>query len=177
MQWFIGIGLFFVTMVVFVLVLCLFSPFELRISTENKTYQLKWLWLGKAWFMPGENDIIGIQFWLFKWEKNLFEALNSITKSKEEKKKPKVPEKRKGKFPLSLKQIKGMIRTFEIKRFRLAIDTGNPILTAQFFSVVGAIPKLRRAVYLNFQGINYLDLWVRNRFIFIVLFLFKSKFL
>jgi hypothetical protein len=177
MIWVLWLGLILAGLGILILLAALVSPLEMLVSSRSQTYQINWLWLGRAWINPGESSKIGVSFGLWRWEKDLIEALATVSKKSGKKKEPKLSKTGKKRFGFDFSLIKGIFKTFEIKRFQADLDFGDPVFTAQAFSVIGAIPVLRRSVHLNFRGINQIELWVRNRLIFILLFILKTKIL
>ena len=59
-------------------------------------------------------------------------------------------------------KILRVLKTFRVTAFTLALDTGDNVLNAQIFPLI-FFPPVRRHVFINFTGDNFLILKMRNR--------------
>ena len=136
----------------------LFAPLSIKADTYSNEYYLSWGGIGKAEFIPLPDDIL-IRLRLAFWKKELYPLHPSPPKAK---KKPHKKE-HKGGGPLPLRRMISVLKTFEIRDFRLEVDTDDYVWNACLYPVFYWIKPLQKYVALNFQGRNECRLLIRNR--------------
>ena len=79
---------------------------------------------------------------------------------KQKKKTGKKPS-RNPKFRVS--QLKGLLRSFRVKAFRLELDTGDPILNARLYPLFLLMDRRMGDIHMNFMNRNHILLQITNR--------------
>lgn len=139
----------------------LFVPLQLIIDTDNQLYAIK----AKGLFMANvewdDVEVIKVNIHTIFYRFNVY-PLRKSKKKKVKKLKTKAVDKPKKSVPF--KTVFNVIRTFEIKRFYLNIDTGNCISNAKLYPVISCLNYYTRShIDVNFQGRNTLYLTIENR--------------
>lgn len=151
-----------VLLVLLVLLLwVLFAPFSIKADTYSNEYYLSWGGVGKAELVPLPDDLL-IRLRVAFWKKEFYPLHFSAKKAKK-KEKPARSEKRKSRKPFPFRRLIHVLESFNIKYFRLEVDTDDFIWNARLWPVVYAIKPLRRHVSVNFEGRNECRLLIRNR--------------
>jgi hypothetical protein len=156
MLWYI-IGILFILSVLYLL----FLPLELVINTIQNQYYIKAGAIARARFAIDEN-------YLFRIELKAMGIPHTIypLKKKKRLKKDSEPEKKKraSRFKRSyINTAMRLIRSFELKRFSLYLDTGNCITNAKLFPVFAFLNYKGADFQVNFKGNNQLHLHLQNR--------------
>ena len=159
MLW-IVLGILFIFIVLYVL----FLPLDLIINTIQNQYYIRAGVLAKARFTVDEN-------YLFRIELRTLGIPHTIYPLRKQKriKKKTIAKKGKSRFKWSyMKTAVRLIRSFELKRFSLQLDTGNCITNAKLYPVFAYFNYLGSDLQVNFKGENQLHLHLQNRPIRIV---------
>ncbi len=159
MLW-IVLGILFILVVLYVLLL----PLDLVINTIQNQYYIRAGVIAKARFKVDDN-------YLFRIELRTLGIPYTIYPLRRQKriKKETRPKKAKGRFKWSyMKTGVRLIRSFELKRFALQLDTGNCITNAKLYPVFAYFNYLGSDLQVNFKGNNQLNLHLQNRPIRIV---------
>jgi hypothetical protein len=103
------------------------------------------------------------EFRLGGWMKYRFSAEQLLAPPAREKKKPGRKRRTYFRSLLSWKNIRRVLASFEVRRFRLILDTDDFILNAYLYPVFVFLSGKNRFLAINFQGRNAVDILVTNR--------------
>ncbi|MDC8003110.1 hypothetical protein POV27_03555 [Aureisphaera galaxeae] len=145
----------------------LFIPIILHIDTEANTYYLQLKGLAKANIEGDERDVLRIKLRVPFYTFYFYPLRQKKSKRKEiqaDKKKKKHTRKRAMKWSA----IRRVIRTFKVKKLFLDLDTGDNVLNAKLYPVIGLLNLTRGSFNINFEGRNQFMLRVSNRPIAII---------
>lgn len=145
----------------FFLVICwlFISPLELQIDTRIPRVCLRWASIGRA-VVTYQNDCwwlnLRVLFFHKQWdlEKLIFGKRKKTTHGREHKKKI-------GKKRNRARKFFNVMNTFRIKKWQIAIDTGDVTKNAWLYSL-NFSPNMLHHLCINFADENYLLLIVRN---------------
>ena len=159
------------------LIWILVAPVRLNIDSKKNEYLIKWLGLGKLALIPAEEEwffSLKIGFWK---KKILFSSLiQNFTKKEKKKIEPKKKHKKSKKTSLfsSIKRMRRVLQSFEIKVCKINLDTDDYYWNALLipaFQVVNRGDQHRIAI--NFRSKNDIQLIVENRLIKVLYSIFK----
>ncbi|HOY17150.1 MAG TPA: hypothetical protein PLC89_07655 [Haliscomenobacter sp.] len=142
----------------------LFSPLVLQVDTSKSHYVLRW-GMGRLQFIPTPDDwllSIGFSFWRKKV--SLLKLLAKPAK-KEQDSTSKPKKKRQDRKPWSFQRLLHIIQTFQVRQFRLDLDTDDFVTNAYLYPVFRALSTPTRALTINFQGRSQCAFEVKNRMI------------
>ena len=138
-------------------VLVFFAPLQFVIDTRIPLISLRWLSIGNA-RITFENDKwwlkVSVLFFHKQWE---LQKLIFTKKKIKRLKKPKQKRRRKFKWSKMFRALK----TFRVKKYEIAIDTGDYVLNAWLYPL-NFYPAVRKHLQVNFFDENYLVLEIRN---------------
>ncbi|MEJ2163676.1 MAG: hypothetical protein P8X60_10320, partial [Robiginitalea sp.] len=63
----------------------------------------------------------------------------------------------------SISQVNRLMRSFKVRRFRMEIDTGDPVLNAKLYPLFFHLERHAGSIRLNFINRNHLLLQITNR--------------
>lgn len=158
---FVKVIFILIILLVLVLMLCwiLFSPLHLEIDTRVPRAGIRWFSIGEAWLCYDEEWWLNIQVLFLRKQMKLSDFLDKQNKTRDQKKKKPVTQKER--TGMSFQKIIRVIRTFRIKDWQLAIDTGDFTSNARFYPL-NFIPYCNKHVQINFAGKNFLYLKIVN---------------
>jgi hypothetical protein len=138
----------------------LFAPFFLELDSEQNIFRIRFHRLASARLVIHHSKL-----WLIirvaGWEKEMDLLKRKSTHAKRLKEKSLV---KKRKIPLE--KILRVIKTFRLKKFFLAIDSGDPRLNGFAFALAAIIGKSNDDhLVINYRNQNQLILQVENRII------------
>ena len=155
----------FISLFILLVIVLLFTPIVLCLDTATKQYYLQFKGLAKASFVAHEEEILQIKLKIFFWKKDIFllRSLRSLKSKKKSKSKSR-------KFLQSNNYRKGMkiLKSFEIERIAVNIDTGDVILNTKLYPIFTLLNYKYGNFNINFQGRNQLALYIQNRPIHII---------
>ncbi len=154
------IFLVFLSLFILVIVGFLFLPIELIINTAKNQYQLTLKGIARMWLEEDEDSILKIGLKVFFFTHYFFPF--DKRKRKIQKTKERVKKKNKNR-KWSFGQIVGLLRTFELKRFWLDIDTGNYITNAKLYPFFALVSFYGLPCQVNFRDTNRLVLQIQNK--------------
>lgn len=156
MYWLIGILLFLFLIICWLLI----APLVMIIDTTRPIASIKWVTLGSAKIWYEEEWWVSMRIPFYRRTWRLADLLKKKPIKKVEAKK-KSPSK---KLPLSKKMEKFwfIIKSFRVRKWQLAIDTGNPVRNAQLYPL-NFYPGAERHILVNFNDDNFLILEIVNR--------------
>lgn len=155
-------------------------PLELEISTIKNIYEVR---LGKivhGGLEISNEGVIAIRLKIAWWVKRivLFPPTGEKKETIKEKEVKKAPQKKKKKAPI--KNIVGksisVLKSFQVKRFYLDIDTDNYILNAYLYPVSFAIKQWKGLnIQVNFMGKEEVDILIKNNLLRMGIAFFRNK--
>lgn len=148
------------------------TPLRIKIDTENQLYQVHWKGIAEAILIPLSNDFL-IRFRVFFWKKDFY-PLRQKAKQLEKKEKTKKVKSTKQSSDLNRRFKKGiqLLKSFEVKTFKLNLDTDNYIYNSYLYPVFYFLNKEHRQLKINYQGDLELQLEIENRLYRILIALF-----
>jgi len=139
----------------------LLVPVICFINTRTHQYYLQIVGLAKAYIESDEEQWIRLKlkvlFFTFT-----FYPLKAIGSEKEKTSKAK-PKKKKSRKRIDYQTFLRIIRSFNVEKFYLNIDTGNCIYNAKLYPLFAFLNYKMGDFYINFRGNNQLHLVVKNR--------------
>ena len=143
-----------------IIVYLLFVQLVLYIDTGTNEYHVRVKGLMKANIIPHKEELIQIRIRTL-FMNFYFYPINKIGTST----KPSVTKKLGNKKKRQLGFRKGLriLRTFEVKRFYIDIDTGNCITNAKLYPLFALLNQKSGNFRINFEGKNQLILHLQNR--------------
>lgn len=148
--------------IIFLLILIawfLVSPIVLNISSRDDLYEISWKTIANARLIVESNEpkiIVQILFWT-----KVFYPFRYRDKEKKEVS-PVRKKKKKSTGPWKKKGIR-LLRSFEVKAFRLILDTNNMIYNAYLYPIFYFLSKNNKQLGISYQGESELLLVVKNR--------------
>jgi hypothetical protein len=138
----------------------LFSPFEIEIDTRIARAALRWISIGNAYIWY-ENEW-WLSFQILFYHKTIRFSEIKLKPKKITGDKTRQKPKRKMKMSRLLKISLRVIKTFRVKEWQLAIDTGDNVRNAQLYPL-NFMRFAGNHLHINFMDENYFRLKVRNR--------------
>ncbi|WP_340202257.1 hypothetical protein [Ascidiimonas sp. W6] len=145
-----------------VILYLLFVPVIISIDTVNQNYYLQVKGLAKVFITGDEKQLIKVKLKIFFLNFNFYPLKKKTTKKKELEITEKSSKKKKYSV-LNLKSALRILRSFEIKKCQLDIDTGDCIENAKLYPVFVFLNRTKGTFRINFEGKNSLLLCVENR--------------
>ena len=153
--------LYFLLILVLLLGLLLWLPFQVEIDTERNVYLAKWTGIFGIRAVPGEQRwhwFFQVFFWETEWQPG---------KKKAKPEPPKKPAAKKKKPPFTLRQgwslMKNLWRAIELKRLRVNWDTGDFVRNAYLYPAFRSLSRGRRNLQINFFGKQELTIHLQTR--------------
>lgn len=145
----------------------LFVPLVLYIDTDQRVGYLQVKGIARASFEADEKELIRIRLDAL-FTHFYFYPLRKIFESKGKKKhKEKRQKKGSGKSTADWIRIgktgKRLLRSFQVRKFRVAIDTGDCIQNARLYPVAAFVDRYLFDFQVNYQDRNYLGIHLVNR--------------
>ena len=141
----------------------LFTPFIVRVNTQQNQYQLRW-GIARAQFIPTKDDgKLVVQFAFWKRDFSLLQLLAKPTAKKiAQPQKPNV-QRRKKAGTFSFHRLWKVLRSFRMSFFYLNLDSDNFVTNAYWYPVCRALSTPTRQLRINFGGYNQCAFELRNR--------------
>ncbi len=136
----------------------LFVPIQIFIDTDTGKYYAGLKGLAKASFEPDEKELLKVRLKVLFYER-CFYPLTKSSKPKQPAKKKKTKPKRRIKF----RKMVQLLKSFEVKRFALDMDTGDYVANAKMYPVFVLLNRYVASFHINFEDRNRLVLDIRNR--------------
>ncbi|MBD0849540.1 hypothetical protein [Maribacter arenosus] len=143
-----------------IIVYLLFVQLVLYIDTGTNEYYVRVKGLMKANIMPHKEELIQIRIRAF-FMNFYFYPINKIGTPI----KPSTTKKLgiKKKRQLGFRKGLRLLRSFEVKRFYVELDTGNCITNAKLYPLFALLNQKSGNFRINFEGKNQLILHLQNR--------------
>jgi hypothetical protein len=155
----------FISLFILLVIVLLFTPINLCLDTATNEYYLHYKGFAKASFVAHKEEILRIKLKIFFWKKDIYPI--RFLKSRKSKQKSKSKSR---KFISGNGFRKGLsvLKSFEIKRLAINIDTGDVVKNAKLYPIFTLLNYKYGSFNINFEGRNQLALYVQNRPIHII---------
>ncbi len=164
-------GLVLLLLILVLLAVLLWLPFRLIIDSKRDIYTVEWRPFGSALLVETENGL-GIKMRILFFKKTIpieqFFRKKRVSKNIPPPKAEK-PKRKRGKFSF----IK-LIKTFDIKLFKVNWDTDDFILNAYLYPFTPLFRNPNKTFSINFEGKRDVILVVENRLIRIIKLFFNQ---
>lgn len=144
-----------------ILTYVVFIPIILHIDTVKNNYYLQLKGIAKANLLADETEIIKVKLKVFFFIFYIY-PLKQRKSCANVKKTKKKPAKKKSQR-IGLKKFLKLSKTFEIKQFRMDIDTGNCITNAKLYPIFALLNYKYGGFHVNYKDQNALLLNLENR--------------
>jgi len=138
----------------------LFVPIVLCIDSTTNQYYVRAKGLAKASIENHDEELLRINlkvaflhFYFFPLRKIGIKKRKSIKEKNTGKRHKRI----------GIRTLLRMLKSFKVKRLYLDIDTGNYILNARLYSMVGILNYTIGSFNINFEGRNQMALHMQNR--------------
>ncbi|NER09080.1 hypothetical protein SAMN06265375_1011436 [Muriicola jejuensis] len=149
-----------ILVLVLVLIGLLFAPIDIYLDTRSNNYYAEIKGLVKASVEADKLEILRIRV------KVPFRQFYFYPLKPRRKKTGKKPSEKKGRKHwnrFAPKTIWRVLRSFEIKKWELDLDTGDCITNAKLYPLFALLNYRSGGFHVNFEGRNHAVLMVRNR--------------
>lgn len=155
--------IWFLIVLFFLLGLLFWLPIELEVDTNNDVYRIQWRGIFGLRALP-ESTRWRFFFKVFFIEKEWRREAETVAA---EKPAPRKATQKKSKSTMSLKQgwqlVKNMLRSIEVRRCYIALDTDDFARNAVLFPVFFLLSNGRRRLIINFNGMQVIQLHLQTR--------------
>ena len=151
-------AILFLLFVVITLMGILFAPIQIYVNTETSEYYVRVKGLVSAHIEWSTTEILRIRIKTFFMERSFY-PIKKYSGQKEKTRKHKPRKKRRVNFTKVLRVLK----SFQVKRFLLDIDTGDYLINAKLFPVFVLLDQFLAPFHINYQNRNILIMDLRNR--------------
>ena len=139
----------------------LLTPIRLRIDSVKNIYQAEWKHLFSANLLfQNDEPIVQLKSFFWKKEINLLKINPSPNKATQKETKPTKQKKSKFNFR---KKIKPLLKSFQVRKFFVNIDTNDYVWNAYLFPIFYFLKNKNRQLHINFQGNVEVLLEIQNR--------------
>ena len=145
-------------------ILC--TPFILTVDTHNSRYSLSWWGIASARFIPDPEELIlvRLKFLFLTWRllplkqiaKKTPEHVAAHTKGRR---------RRKSRLHGMPGRMWRVLRSFNVRRCDLDLDTGDAALNATLYPIMWWLSSRKRDLRINYQERFYANVLVRNSLI------------
>ena len=139
----------------------LFVPINLFIDTGSNQYYLQLKGLAKVYLEGHKEEVIRIKLRTL-FMRFYFYPLRKFSRAKKKSQKKEVVSKKKRKG-IDLKKGIRILRSFQVKRLLVEMDTGNCISNAKLYPAFAFLNHHVGAFSINFEGRNRLAIHLQNR--------------
>lgn len=157
--WYIFFVVFFLVVVYLLLV-----PIVLYVDTITDQYYLRLKGFAKATFEGNKEELIHVRLKVLFLNFSFYPLRTSSFKIK----KTKEAKVKKSQKKIGYRNGIRLLKSFQIKRFLLNIDTGNCIANAKLYPLFAFLNYRIGGFNVNFEGKNQLVLHIQNRPIHII---------
>jgi hypothetical protein len=144
----------------------LLMPLRIRIDTHAGLYEFCIPGLGSTSlaFLEGE-DLLVLNIRFIRWRWTVYPLRKEKARKPEQKPaKEKVRKKRRDRRSL-MPHIFSVLKSFQVRHFRLEMDTTDPVWNAWLFPLAVWLSGPGRRISINYQRRNVLQLEIRNRIV------------
>ena len=140
------------------LIYLLFLPIDIVLNSTSHQFFVRLGVLARADLVTDEDYLIRVDL------RTLFMRFKFYPLKRKKSKKKTKEKSQKYKFKWShINTVVSLIRSFEVKRFSLDIDTGNCITNARLYPAFAFLDFWVGNYQINFDGRNHLELQLQNR--------------
>ena len=161
------IFVFLLLFLVAIVVILLFIPFDMIVSTDRGVASFQYGKLLSAGIKSESNNlIIYLSAPFIKKKMTIDELILKNSKPSSKKLGTKKPPSSTGKYFMKRirKKWKKIISTFQIKQMEVNVDTDNYIINAYLYPIVLFFGmRYNKPICINFQGVNRVNIVIRNR--------------
>ncbi|MEZ4939500.1 MAG: hypothetical protein R3D58_01460 [Saprospiraceae bacterium] len=158
--------IWFFIVLLFGMGLLFWLPIELQVDTENDVYRMQWRGIFGLRALP-ENTRWRFFFKVFFIEKEWRRAATPVASENLKMPAPRHKSRKKNKpsmpFRRGWKLVKNMLRSIEVRRCYIAMDTDDYTRNAVLFPVFFLLSKGRRQLVINFNGEQVIQLHLQTR--------------
>jgi hypothetical protein len=149
------VGFVIVTIIIWLML----APVIVEVDSRVPFVSFRWLSIGSArLFFEDE--------WKLKWRILIFRQTHSLSKMGSKKKIVHKSEKKKTvkkvRFSKIFKKFRRVLRTFRVRYWQLAVDTGDDTLNARLYPL-NYLPHCQGHLLVNFGDENYIKFRISNR--------------
>ena len=144
-------------LVLFVVAL-LFVPIQLYVNTDTSEYYIRVVGLARANLEPDKKELFRVRLKTLFFEHSFYPL-----KKKVGKKGKTAKHKTKRKRNIRFKNFVRLLRSFEVRRFLLDIDTGDFVFNAKMYPIFVLLNRYVASFHINFRDKNILVMDIRNR--------------
>lgn len=149
-----------IALLVFITILLLI-PIRFKIDSNRNIYLAEWKHLFSAKvLLQNEEPIVQLKSFFWKKEINLLKIKSSPSKTAQKKKKSSKQKKSKFNFR---RKIKPLLKSFQVRKFFINIDTNDYVWNAYLFPVFYFLKSEKRQMHINFNGNVEVLLDIQNR--------------
>jgi len=150
-----------ISFLLLILTYVVFMPMILHIDTVKNNYYLQLKGIAKANLLADEREILKVKLKVFFFNFYIYPFKQKKSSAKVKKNEIK-PAKKKSQR-IDLKKILILSKTFEVKQFRMDIDTGDYITNAKLYPLFALLNYKYGGFHINYQDRNALLLNLENR--------------
>jgi hypothetical protein len=152
-----------IALIIFLMVIIslLLVPIKFYVNTTTQQYYLQIMGLAKVSIEADEIQWIRLKLKVLFFS-FFFYPLKAIGSRKEKIKKVN-PKKKKSRNRMNYKTFIRIMKSFNVEKFYLNIDTGNCIYNANLYPLFALLNYRMEGFRINFRGNNQLQLVVKNR--------------
>ncbi len=167
------VGWIIAILLLFFLIYLLFAPLVLYINTDEQAYFVQMKGLAKASVEGDKKEFLRIRLDTL-FSHFYFYPLRRKKAKKRLQDKTQIQRKKKGskmdreKFTRYAKIGRGLLRSFELKRLEVALDTGDCIQNARLYPAFAFLNFYVGDFSINFQDRNRVVLYMQNRAVNII---------
>lgn len=156
-----------ILIILLLLIGLLFIPLDLYIDTRSKQYYAELKGLARASIEADKMELVRIRIKI-PFKEYYYYPLKALSSPKKVAKNKKMKKKTTHGNRFTPKTILRLIRSFEIKRWKIDLDTGDCITNAKLYPLFGFMNYHFGGFHINFEGRNEVLLLLRNRPVYII---------
>lgn len=145
----------------------LFTPIILKIDTYTQLYLLQWRGIGSVSLQWIKDDLL-VQLSIWFWKKDFYPIQAMLEKAAPSKKAQPKKTKRKWGTKNWKRKAQKLFTSFQVKKFRLVLDTGDYIQNSYLFPVFHFLSRPPWQLSVSYQDDSALQLHVENRLIYVL---------
>lgn len=157
----------FILLLLFLIMWILFAPIYLSLywDERHQQAQLRWFGLFRVEVFPAaEQWQVQLQLGFFKKRWSLWQLIQPSSKTKKDKPDARKKKKKNRRLKHPLMMVRRLLGSFHFTRFRLHVDTGDPIWNARLFPLFHLLKSSKKGDWaINFEGHTDVCIVVENR--------------
>lgn len=136
----------------------LFVPIQLYVNTDTSEYYVRVIGLARVSVEPDKEELFRIRLKTLIFQHSFYPL-----RRKSEIRKSNTEHKAKRSRKVQVRKIVRLLRSFEVRKFVLDIDTGDYMFNAKMYPVFVLLNNYVASFHVNFQDRNLLVIDIRNR--------------